>query len=110
MAIQYVCMPEKKKTVAILQDTRFDAINKIAKVTRAHNIFFNNYEKYLLNNSYRGVVVCCEEDTYSQETGKKQAKKKCLDRYNAALDAKIAEFRNDVTKMENDINKNLYFK
>lgn len=94
--IKYFEIPEQKKVVATLTNTRYDAIHKIAKITGQTKSLCFDPSKYLLNNNYRGVAVCHAEDNYSFEQGMKIAKAKLLDRYYAALDAKCDEFIADL--------------
>ena len=84
---------------------------KVNISTLVKNAYLDKTKELVLSGEkFAPIPFDTEVENAVKEEVKKQAKKKCLDRYNAALDAKITEFRNDVTKMENDINKNLYFK
>lgn len=94
--IKYVHVPEQFKTIAILENTKYDAVHKIAKIMGQTKSLCFNPSKYTLSNSYRAVVVCHPEDSYDPKKGEKIAKAKLLDRYYAALDAKCDEFAEDL--------------
>lgn len=94
--IKYFEIPEQRKIVATLSNTRYDAVHKIAKVTGQTKSLCFDPSKYLMSSSYRAVVVCHDEDKYDFKKGKEIAKAKLLDRYYAALDAKCDEFANDL--------------
>lgn len=94
--IKYVHVPEQNKTIAVLENTKYDAIHKIVKVMGQTKSLCFDPSKYLMNNSYRAVVVCHPDDEYDPAVGMKMAKAKLLDRYYAALDAKCDEFAEDL--------------
>lgn len=94
--IKYFEIPEQKKVVATLTNTRYDAVHKIAKIMGQTKSLCFNPSKYLMSNSYRAVVVCHPDDEYDPQKGEKIAKAKLLDRYYAALDAKCDEFIADL--------------
>ena len=94
--IKYVHVPEQNKTIAILENTKYDAIHKIAKIMGQTKSLCFNPSKYLMSSSYRAVVVCHPDDEYNPAVGMKMAKAKLLDRYYAALDAKCDEFAEDL--------------
>lgn len=94
--IKYVHVPEQNKTIAVLENTKYDAIHKIAKVMGQTKSLCFDPSKYLMSSSYRAVVVCHPDDEYDPAVGMKMAKAKLLDRYYAALDAKCDEFSKDL--------------
>lgn len=94
--IKYIHVPEQKKCVAVLENTKYDAVHKIAKIIGQTKSLCFNPSKYTLSNSYRAVVVCHPEDSYDPQKGEKIAKAKLLDRYYAALDAKCDKFAEDL--------------
>jgi hypothetical protein len=99
MAIKYVNVPEQKKTIAILENCKYSAVNQIAKIIGDTDSMCFNPNKYLMNDVYRAVVVCHPDDEYSLEEGKKQAKKKLLDHYYEALDKRVDMWVEDVNKL-----------
>ena len=94
--IKYVHVPEQFKTIAILENTKYDAVHKIAKIMGQTKSLCFDPSKYLMSSSYRAVVVCHPEDSYDFHKGEKIAKKKLLDRYYTALDSKCDEFIADL--------------
>ena len=94
--IKYVHVLEQNKTIAVLENTKYDAIHKIAKVMGQTKSLCFDPSKYLMSSSYRAVVVCHPDDEYDPAVGMKAAKAKLLDRYYAALDAKCDEFAEDL--------------
>ena len=94
--IKFVHVPEQNKTIAILENTKYDAIHKIAKIMGQTKSLCFNPSKYLMSSSYRAVVVCHPDDEYNPAVGMKMAKAKLLDRYYTALDAKCDEFAEDL--------------
>lgn len=97
MAIKYVDIPERRKTIAILSDCKYSAVHKIAKVVGDTNSLCFNPNKYLMNDTYRAVVVCDETDEYDIEKGRLYAKKKLLDHYYEQLDKRLDQFADDLT-------------
>lgn len=97
--IKYIEVPEYKKIVAILSDTAYDAVFKIMKITGSTKTIGFDPSKYMMRDTYRAVVVCHGDDTYSLEEGKKQAKKKLLDHYYEALDKRVDMWVEDVNKL-----------
>ena len=99
MAIKYVDVPEQKKTIAILENCKYSAVNQIARITGSTKTIGFDPSKYMMRDTYRAVVVCHGDDTYSLEEGKKQAKKKLLDHYYEALDKRVDMWVEDVNKL-----------
>lgn len=95
--IKYYDVPEQLKTIAVLENTSYDAVHQIAKVIGDTNSMCFNPNKYLMNNTYRAVVVCHPDDEYSVEEGRRRAKKKLLDRYYEQLDKRLDMFADDLT-------------
>lgn len=96
MGIKYIVIPEQRKTVAILPNTKFDLIRKINKTFANVKGVGVLGSKYLLNEYYRASVVCHEDDQYDEDTGKREAKKKVMDKYHAALDRGYRDFMLDM--------------
>ena len=49
-----------------------------------------------MNNFYRAVVVCHDEDSYSPEEGERQAKMKLMNHYYEQLDKTLDRFVDDL--------------
>ena len=94
--IKYYEVPEQKKTIAVLENTSYDAVNQIAKVIGDTNSLCFNPNKYLMNSNYRAVVVCHPKDEYNSKESKQQAKKKLLDHYYEQLDKRLDMFADDL--------------
>jgi hypothetical protein len=80
---------------AMLENTTYDACNKIDKMLR-DTPFCAYSDKYLMPNRFVAEVLCDERDEFNVEFGKKRAKKILLDNYYKSLDKKIAKFREDM--------------
>lgn len=90
--ITYITIPEQRKTVAILKNTRDDAAHKVDKLLAKAGLFDDMLifgSRLEMPNQYRAVVVCADGDEYSVEEGKRQAKRKLLDKYYADLDERM---------------------
>lgn len=92
--INYIVVPERRMVKAILEDTTYDAYNKINKML-ASTPFCACSDKYLMPNRFVAVVHCDERDEFDAEFGKRRAKKIVLDNYYKSLDKRIAKFRED---------------
>lgn len=92
MAIKYVVIPKKNTVKAILENTEYDAYNKINKMMRDTG-FCVCSDKYRMPNRFVANVVCDPRDKFDVEVGKRIAKKRILDRYYKSLDRKVDAFR-----------------
>lgn len=99
MAIKYFHIDNQYKTVGVLTDCKYDCVNKIRNMLAGTSIQFDE-SKYLLNNSYRAVVVACEEDkeNYDHDMGKAWCKKKLLKKYYKSFDIVMDRFKKDLEK------------
>ena len=93
MAIKYFVNEEKRQVIGLLENTRWDAYNKICKILRDTDFCFVPNEKYMMPAEYRVVVQCDPSDEFSVDEGKKIAKKRILDRYYPALYKRVDKFR-----------------
>lgn len=99
MAIKYVCLPEKKQTIAYFEkDTTYDAVDKIEKVLSDTNVVVFPQKKYLMPRSFRAIVTCVAPDVYNEEEGKKQAREKLLRNYRRSVHKRMAWFVEDLEK------------
>ena len=89
MAIKYFVNEEKRQVIGLLDNTRYDAINKIEKMLGDTEFCFCGGKKYLMPSEYRAVVQCDERDEFDPEIGKRIAKERILDRYYPALDKRV---------------------
>ena len=93
--IKYIVVPERRMVKAILEDTMYDAYNKINKML-ADTPFCVCSDKYLMQSRFVATVLCDERDDFNEEFGKSRAKKIVLDNYYKSLDKRIAKFREDM--------------
>ena len=104
MAIKYYIIPEKKQTIAVLPNTKWDVYNKIDKMMEETGFQFsphgpNAYKQYMLPDNFRAVVTCDERDEYDVEEGKRQAKKKLMKNYHRSVDKRLAKFKESVADL-----------
>lgn len=104
--IKYIIIHERRTVKAILENTEFDACNKIAKMMK-DTPFCVMSKKYLMPNRFVAEVVCDERDEFDVEFGMKRAKKILLDNYHKSMDKKIAYFKKDLKKMAGKIFENI---
>ena len=94
--VRYFVNEEERVVVAVLENTRWDACNKICKMMRDTDFCLVPKNKYMMHNTYRAIVTCDEQDEFDVEIGKKIAKQRVLDHYYEALDKRLDEFRSSV--------------
>lgn len=104
--IKYIDKPEENITVAVLEGTKYDAINKINKYMRNTNFCVSD-KKYEMPSYFRVFLRCNPADVYSVEEGHRRAKKIILDNYYASMDKRINAFKNDVKHMNFMIKQNI---
>ena len=92
MAIKYFVNEEKRQVIGLLENTRWDAYNKISKMIRDTDFCVAPNEKYMMPSEFKAIVQCDPKDEFSVEEGMKIAKKRILDRYYPALDKRVAKF------------------
>lgn len=93
MAIKYFVNEEKRQVIGVLEETQFDAINKINKMMMDTDFCFCAGKKYMMPSEFKAVVQCDPMDEFNVDEGKTIAKKRILERYYASLDKKISKFR-----------------
>jgi len=92
MAIKYFINEEKRQVIGLLENTRYDAINKIDKMIADTEFCFCPSAKYMMPSEYRAVVQCDPRDEFSVAEGKKKAKERIMKRYYPALDKRVNKF------------------
>lgn len=93
MAIKYFVNEEKRQVIGLLENTKYDAVNKIEKMMNDTEFCLCLCKKYLMPSEYRAVVQCDPRDEFSVEEGKKKAKERIMKRYYPALDKRVDKFR-----------------
>lgn len=92
MAIKYFVNEEKRQVIGLLENTKWDAVNKINKMMAGTEFCVVPSKKYLMPSEFRSVVQCDPRDEFNVEEGKKKAKKRILNRYYAVLDKRVNRF------------------
>ena len=92
MAIKYFVNEEKRQVIGLLENTRWDAFNKICKTVRDTDFCVVPHEKYMMPSEFRVVVTCDPRDEFDVEVGKKIAKERLLKNYYASLDKRVNKF------------------
>ena len=105
MAIKYVIIPEKKTVKAFLENTEYDACNKIRKMLH-DTPFCACSEKYLMPDKFVAVVTCDDNDEFDVSFGMKRARKIVLDNYGKSMNKRMAKFRKDVAYFNKKISEN----
>lgn len=90
--IKYFVNEEKRQVIGLLENTKWDAINKIDKMLRDTDFCFSLSEKYMMPSEFRVVVTCDERDEFDVAIGKKIAKKRLLANYYKSLDKRVNKF------------------
>lgn len=103
MSVKYVTIKDKKQTIAILSDTKYDAVHRIDKLcgrNRLCAIVFNtDVEKYYMPNQFKTTVTCVGDDVFDVEEGKRIAKEKLMRNYRNSLNKRIVKFKLDLLDM-----------
>lgn len=92
MAIKYFVNEEKRQVIAVLENTKWDACNKIEKMIADTEFCLTICKKYLMPNQFKVTVTCDPRDEFNVEVGKKIAKKRVLKNYYASLDKRVGKF------------------
>lgn len=95
MAIKYYHNMNKNQTIAVLNDTAFDCMNKIAKMANNVPLCICS-DKYRMPNKFRVVVTCIGDDKFDEEEGKRLAKLKLMEKYYKSFDSHYSMFLEDL--------------
>ena len=101
MAIKYYSAPGNK-TIAVLDGTRYDAINKIVKLTGESDVCLF-CDKYMMPDTFRVETRCHEGDVFNEEIGRKIAKAKLMKKYYKCFDRKMAMFKVSMDRLNNRV-------
>ena len=100
MSIKYIVLEDQRKVYGIIDNTRYDAVNKINKIIGSGNsVFTAHNKKYEMPNTFKACCVCDDADTFSAEEGKNKVRKKILDRYHKSFEKRIDMFRSDLIQL-----------
>ena len=97
MAIKYYHLKDGV-TIAELRNTKYDCVNRIARVTGKTKSLCFDPSKYLMNNVFRAAVKVHGSDVYDKEVGEKEAKRKVMAKYYRQLDRLSENFVEDLNK------------
>lgn len=105
MAIKYIVLEDQRKVYGIMENTRYDAINKINRITGidGKRVFTAYSKKYEMPNTFKACCVCDEKDTFSIEEGKALVKKKVLRKYYKSFDKRIDIFKCDLIQLNSKV-------
>lgn len=95
MAIKYVVNEEKRSVTAILEGTKFDAVNRINNRLRETDWEIDPYgalSKFLMPNKFVATVKCDERDVFNEQFGRDRAKKVVMDNYYKSMNKRIRHF------------------
>ena len=109
MAIKYYPVPEKRQIIAVMTNTQEDALNKIRKTMHETGFAFfgrslNEYDKYMMPDTFKVILTCNEHDVYDVEEGKKIAKQKLMRNYRQSLNKRLAKFKKAMEQMVATVN------
>ena len=97
---------------ATVYGCKYDALDKINRKFIAPSTsdieigyMWKKDNEYLMRNSYSAIARCCADDTYDVEIGKQIATKKLSEKYNRAMDRRIARFAKHMKKSVDAMNK-----
>ena len=104
MAIKYIVLEDQRKVYGVMENTRFDAVNKINRIVGdCSNVFTARSKRYEMPNTFKACCVCDERDTFSVEEGKNIVKKKILDRYYKSFDKRLDMFKSDLIQLNSKV-------
>lgn len=66
------------------------------------NSYFNNGERYYMQDTYKAIAKCNDEDTFDAEFGKRLALGRLTDKYHKSLNKRIHNFIEDLDKVLDD--------
>lgn len=99
MAIRYIQLPEKKMTIAILENTRYSAVSKIAKAIGNTKSLCFDPDRYVMPNSFKAIAKCSPEDQWDADVGKVVAKAKVMRKYYKSYDKMLDMFSKDIMNL-----------
>lgn len=104
MSVKYVVVEKKKMVIAMLENTTYDAINRINKELYHTGVDVDYYSpKVMMAPKYSGTAKCHGDDSFSVEEGKRIAREKCIRNYNRAMDRRMEHFYNEMQKLSSKL-------
>lgn len=105
---------DSKIVKATIYGCKYDAIDKLNSKFIAPSTsdvivsqMYNKDNSYMMRNTYSAIARCMPGDEYDFEVGKRIAMKKLSEKYNNALDRRIARFAKHMSKSVDAVNKYL---
>lgn len=105
---------DSKIVKATIYNCRYDAVDKINSKFIAPSTSdimvsqtYNNDNSYMMRYSYSAIARCMPGDEYDFEVGKRIAIKKLSEKYNNALDRRVARFAKHMNKSVDAVTKYL---
>lgn len=104
MAIHYIVNEKERMVIALLKNTKRDAISAANVWTGADNWESKNRidfvvhadKKYLMPDKFTGIARCDDEDEWNEEIGKQIARNRVLDKYHRSLNKVVRKINNDI--------------
>ena len=96
MGIKYYHLKERNEVIAVLENTRYDAASKSAKVLTCTKSLGFDPTKYVMPSSFRAVAKCHPADEWNPKIGEKVAKEKLMRKYYKAYDRQLEAFVQDL--------------
>lgn len=97
---------------ATIYGCRYDALDKLNRKFIAPSTSDIRIEDswckdngYLMRPSYSAIARCAEDDTYDFEVGKRVAAKRLAEKYNKAIDRRMAKFLIHMNKTLENMDK-----
>ena len=104
MAIKYIVLEDQRKIYGIMENTRYDAVNKINRIIGSGNsVFTAHNKKYEMPNTFKACCVCDKKDEFSVDEGKALVKKKVLGKYYKSFDKRIDMFKCDLIQLNSKV-------
>ena len=97
--IKYYVNEDKRQVIGVLDNTRYDAVNKMGKMLRDTNFAFCPREKYMMPSCFKAVVTCDPADEFNIQAGKDKAKERIMTRYYNSFDKRMDYFLADLNDL-----------
>lgn len=104
MAIRYIVNEKDRIVVAIIDNCKRDAVmaanawtgSDIWNCTNRVQVDVRYSNKYLIPDKFNGIAHCSVDDEWNEETGKKIARDRVLNKYHKSLNKAIRKINNDI--------------
>lgn len=103
MAVKYVIIPEKRTILAILENTEWDAHNKIKKMIGENSPFRVWSDSYRMPDKFKAAAVCHPDDEWDVAKGMEIAKDRVLEKWSHSVAKRCAKFISHLEKLNSNI-------